>query len=307
MQTMEAFAAAATYLSFTKAGVELNLSQSAVSRQVKQLEDRIGVPLFLRRHKVLELTKAGQILLEGVGRSIDELRRSIDAIHSILSPTITISASTAIASFWLLPGIAEFKAAYPEMRVRVIAADEHGYSGLLNGETDFAIIYDQLPSYGFEGTELFDELIFPACSPLYLHPRTIAAAADLMSETLIDFEIKHLRTVRGWSDWFRQMGMPIGEARYSLMVSNYDLASRAAQAGQGITLMWSYVAPLQEFRAGRLIRPIDVFVRTGHKEYLIHAPLLQKSSAHEVFRNWLVAYAQKTREDIDAFFSEADA
>lgn len=96
LQTLEAFDVTARLLSFTRAGQEINLSQSAVSRQIKLLEESLGVLLFIRRHKVLELTKAGRTLQDGIQRSLSELRRTVETIQSEKHPTITISARYAI-------------------------------------------------------------------------------------------------------------------------------------------------------------------------------------------------------------------
>ncbi len=97
LQNLEAFEAAARHLSFTKAGEEVNLSQSAVSRQIKHLEESLGALLFTRTHKHLELTRAGKTLAQGIERSLAELRRTVETIESDHGVTVTISASMAMA------------------------------------------------------------------------------------------------------------------------------------------------------------------------------------------------------------------
>lgn len=296
LQNLEAFESAARHLSFTKAAEEVNLSQSAVSRQIKHLEACMDVQLFTRTHKTLSLTKAGRTLLGGIERSLSELRRTLDTIENDRSPTVTISASMAIASFWLLPGIAEFKDQHPDIRVRVIAGDGEDYAAIQNNETDFTILYDQGQRGGFVSTGLFEEVIFPACTPEYLKGRSVGSIEDLSREKLIDFEVKHLRTVKGWPDWFSRAGCETGGINYTISVSNYDLACRAALAGQGVVLMWAYVAPLAEFNSGTLLRPVADVVNTGHVEHLVYAKALEESSPHMVFKDWILGYAQRTNE-----------
>ncbi len=301
LQNLEAFEAAARHLSFTRAAEEINLSQSAVSRQIKHLEQSMGVQLFTRTHKNLELTKAGRTLLDGIERSLTELRRTVETIENDRSPTVTISASMAIASFWLLPGIAEFKDRNPDIRVRVIAVDGEDYAAIRNNDSDFTILYDQGQCGGQVCIGLFEEVIFPACTPAYLKGRTFTSIADLSREKLIDFEVRHLRTVKGWPDWFTRAGCQTRGIDYTLSVSNYDLACRAAYAGQGVMLMWAYVAPLADFANGVLVRPIDDIVNTGHVEYLVYDAALERSRPHMVFRDWIVEYARRTNEATQAF------
>lgn len=296
LQNLEAFEAAARHLSFTKAAEEMNLSQSAISRQIKHLEDSMDVLLFTRTHKTLALTNAGRTLLGGIERSLAELRRTVDAIDNKKSTTVTISASMAIASFWLLPGIAEFRAKHPEIKVRVVAGDGDDYAALLNNETDFTIIYDHRKRSDLVSIDIFEEVIFPACTSQYLAGRSLESVQELAREQLIDFEVKHLRTVKSWPDWFSKAGCETRNINYAMSVSNYDLACRAAYSGQGIMLMWAYVAPMAEFNAGTLVRPVNTVVNTGHVECLVYEQQLEKSEAHMVFKHWLLGYAARTNE-----------
>ncbi len=256
----------------------------------------MGVQLFTRTHKTLDLTKAGRMLLGGIERSLSELRRTVETIENEKSPTVTISASMAIASFWLLPGIAEFKEQHPDIRVRVIAGDGEDYAAIQNNETDFTILYDQGQRGGYVSIGLFEEVIFPACTPDYLKGRAIGSIEDLSRESLIDFEVKHLRTVKGWPDWFSRVGCETRGINYTISVSNYDLACRAAFAGQGVVLMWAYVAPLAELKNGALVRPVKEVVNTGHVEHLVYSKPLEESRAHMVFKDWILDYARRTNE-----------
>lgn len=303
LQNLEAFEAAARHLSFTKAAEEVNLSQSAVSRQIKHLEESMGVHLFTRTHKTLALTKAGRTLLSGIERSLAELRRTVETIENEKSPTVTISASMAIASFWLLPGIAEFRAKHPEIKVRVVAGDGDEYAALQNNETDFTIIYDHRKRSDFISIEIFEEVIFPACTPAYLADRNINSVEQLSREHLIDFEVKHLRTVKSWPDWFSKVGCETRGINYTMSVSNYDLACRAAYSGQGVMLMWAYVAPMTDLKNGVLVRPVKEVVKTGHVECLVYGRQLEDSGPHMTFKNWLLSYATRTNENTTAYLS----
>lgn len=301
LQNLEAFEAAARHLSFTKAANEINLSQSAVSRQIKHLEESMDVHLFTRSHKTITLTKAGRTLLSGIERCLAELRRTVETIESDKGPTVTISASMAIASFWLLPCIAEFRAKHPEIKVRVVAGDGDEYTALLNNETDFTIIYDHRKRSDLISIELFEEVIFPACTPAYLAHRKIDSVEQLSKEHLIDFEVKHLRTVKNWPDWFRRAGCETRGIHYTISVSNYDLACRAAHSGQGVMLMWAYVAPLLALKAGTLIRPVKETVNTGYFESLVFSRQFEDSVPHQIFKEWLLSYACRTNKTTKSY------
>lgn len=294
IDSMSTFETAARHLSFTRAAIELNLSQSAVSRQVQQLEERLGVQLFIRRHKDLELTQAGQILMRGVGQAVDIIHHAISQIQSNEGPVVKIHCSLAIASYWLLPGLNQFRSRHPEINIRLISSDAN--IDLRQEKIDFMIRYGNITGYGkdFGWVKLFEEQIFPVASAQYMQGRQIEDLNLLVKEKLIGMNLQN-DNVADWSRWLKLVGCHEDYNAASLIVSNFDLALRAALSGQGVALMWACLANQDLFANQQLLRVTDQVLSTGIYEHLIfHQDTLQ-SDAHRVFYQWLVDYAAETR------------
>lgn len=298
IDTMLTFETAARHLSFTHAAIELNLSQSAVSRQVQQLEKRLGVQLFIRRHKALELTHAGQILMRGVSQSIDIIRDSVAQIQSVEGPVVRIYCSLAIASYWLLPGLNEFRSHYPEINIRLISSD--GNIDLKHEKIDFLIRYGNTSGYSkdYSLIELFEEQIFPVASAQYMQGREINSLSQLANEKLIMMNLQNDQ-VADWNTWLNQSGCADEYTSAPLIVSNFDLAFRAALSGQGIALMWACLATKDLFANQQLLRVTDKVLSTNIYEYLIFHNDTLRSPAHKIFYEWLIEYADQTRQWID--------
>ena len=294
IDSMLTFETAARHLSFTRAAVELNLSQSAVSRQVQQLEDRLGVALFIRHHKDLELTQAGQILMRGVSQGVDIIHHAISQIQSNEGPVVKIHCSLAIASYWLLPGLNQFRSRHPEINIRLISSDAN--IDLRQEKIDFMIRYGNITGYSkdYGWDQLFEEQIFPVASTQYLQGRQITQLDELLDEKLIAMSLQN-DNVADWSTWLKLTGCDADYSSASLIVSNFDLALRAALSGQGVALMWACLANQDLFFNQQLIRVTDTVLSTGIYEYLIYHHETLNSEAHRVFYEWLLEYATETR------------
>jgi len=288
LNTIAAFEASARLMSFTSAAAELSLSQGAVSRQIQRLEERIGTTLFERRHKKIELTKAGTIFYDAICESLVSIRRAVVDIERLNSTHITISASLAMSSFWIMPAILKFKNIAPDINISIVANDQA--LDPARDAVDLAILYGDGRWPDLNAYKLFEEKICPVCSEDYAREQKIKSLDDLANCTLI--EVVSENTSGGsWDEWFSQLGHP-GKHSHSqpLQVSNYDLAYRAAEAGQGITLARNY--GLQEIlKSTHLIRPIDAHVETGMGEYLVTGLNVDPESALFWVRELLIEYS----------------
>ncbi len=188
LELFRTFEAVARHRSFTLAAGELCLTQSAVSRQIKTLEEALGVRLFRRLHRAIEVTAEGQRLFESVTRGLEDISACLAALGAAAkAPQITVSASVAFAWFWLMPRLERFGALQPDIDLRVLATDQPVLPGV--GEVDVAILFGSGQWEGLETRLLFGERVYPVCSPDYLrdHP-VLHRPEDLLDQTLLHLE-----------------------------------------------------------------------------------------------------------------------
>ena len=289
LNTIAAFEASARLMSFTSAAVELSLSQGAVSRQIQRLEERIGTALFERRHKKIELTKAGEIFYRAICESLVSIRRAVMDIERLNSTHVTISASLAMSSFWIMPAILKFKYHTPDINISILGSDH--VMDPSRDAVDLAILYGNGAWPDLNAYKLFDEKIFPVCSESYASENMINSIDDLTKCTLIEV-ISENSVCGSWEEWFSQAGHTEKLSNTQpLQVSNYDLAYRAAEAGQGITLAWNY-GPQEILKSKRLIRPIKDYVDTGMAEYLVTSISNEERPAIDRVRKLLIDYSK---------------
>lgn len=295
LNTITAFEASARLLSFTRAAEELHLSQAAVSRQVQSLEARLGTPLFIRRHKEIILTPAGLEFQEAITEGLLALRSAIARIRSRSDKSVTVSASLAMSSFWLMPAILDFQTAYPDIPIRVLASDSAMEPG--TPTADLAIRYGNGAWDDVNAIKLFDEVILPVCAPAYMADRAALDTAGLAREPLIELD-SSITTNSTWRAWFRYRGIAQDSLNIALQLTNHHLVHRAVCAGKGIALGWSY-GVLRDLRDGTLIRPVPDKVTTGNAEFLVHANDFPLNESAELFKAWILDYAGQQRLEIE--------
>ncbi|MCT7378075.1 LysR substrate-binding domain-containing protein [Chelativorans salis] len=269
------FEVAAKHLSFTMAGTELNVTQAAISQQIRGLEKALGATLFVRKHNSLELTPAGESLLRAVSRGLDDI---CDGIDAILSPpdvaVITCSGTNAAVACWLKPFVDRFRADNPDMRFVLLASDED--DALRNfDEVDVSIICgNERCDVGERLYYLFPETVEPMCSPEYLRKHgPIDDPNSLERAHLLELHRKHWSAnaigwqAVTWEDWFRAMGIAIPPFVPSLVSNNYPLLLNAAVNGEGVILGWHHLVKA-ELEAGRLCRLFDNPLQVDRGYYL---------------------------------------
>lgn len=262
LELFHTFETVARHRSFTRAADELCLTQSAVSRQIKALEEALGLRLFHRLHRAIEVTAEGQRLHEAVTRGLDDISACLAAIGAAARPPqITVCASVAFAWFWLMPRLERFGALQPDVDLRVLATDQPVLPG--TGEADVSILFGSGQWEGLETRLLFGERVYPVCSPAYLrdHP-LLHRPEDLLDQTLLHLEYgKPSFGGVDWRSWLLRQGVGGQPVRRGLRFNSYPMVLEAAQAGQGVALGWSYVTdPL--LADGRLVCPVDRRVET---------------------------------------------
>ncbi len=275
-------------MSFTTAATELNVTQTAISHQIRRLETELGVALFLRLKDGLALSEDGQAYLPGVRSAFQALRHSTQQLlESRGSSVLTISTLVSVASKWLLPRLPAFQQAFPDIDVRISATTD--LVDFRRGGIDAAIRYGRGDWKGLRADFLMADEVFPVCSPevaTILH-----TPENLASHTLV--QVSGL-TASDWQAWLSAAGQPAQLADGAKLT--FDLAMMAVQAaidGQGVCIGRStYVN--DDLRAGRLVAPFDLRLQDDLGFYLVTPHETAESPKISAFRKWLVAVASDT-------------
>jgi len=281
-----AFEAAARHLSFTRAAEELHLSQAAISQQIRSLEDSLGVRLFTRSHRAVQLTNEGRDYQHTVSAMLKQLAGATMDIRNLeIAQFLVIGCDQSFATQWLCPRLARLRAAMPEVGLRIVASDDYGES--LGAEVQVAVLHGDGNWPGYSALRLFDEEVFPVCSPAY--DRRGAGddwAGWLLQADLIDLADSHWNWMN-WRLWLsgNQIDAPL--AQRQLQINSYPLVIDAACAGQGVALGWRYLVD-DLLAAGRLLRPVEHSLVTEFGYYLIYRPHLERDETVACFRDWLL-------------------
>jgi LysR family transcriptional regulator, glycine cleavage system transcriptional activator len=293
LDLLKGFEAAARNLSFTKAGAELFLTQSAISRQIKALEEQLGVPLFRRRHRELRLTEAGQTLYKAVGEALHTLREAAARLSSRAGGLLTVTTTISFASLWLVPRLAEFRRQHPEIDVRIAATND--ITDLERDGIDVAIRYCLPEVAGPGAIELFGERAFPVCAPALVSHGRLSSAQELSRHVLLHYDDPERRSPwLSWEVWFELVKAHAVKPAGTLRFSHYDQMIAAALDGQGIALGRS---PLVDrwVREGRLVLPFGGrFISskgTARAYFILVAPAARSRPEVERFSRWVRAEA----------------
>ncbi|MBB5685194.1 LysR family transcriptional regulator [Sphingobium boeckii] len=278
LNALRAFEASARHLSFTRAGLELCVSQAAVSHQVKRLEERLGTILFRRLPRGLALTDEGAALVPVLAESFDRIGHTLERyadgrFHDVL----TVGVVGTFATGWLIPRLPDFRVRHPFIDLRILTNNNR--VDLAGEGLDYAIRFGDGTWQGAEADRLVIAPLTPLCAPALAG--RLKSPADLAGETL-------LRSYRAdeWPGWFRAAAAPCPPLRGPIFDSSVTMAA-AAMAGAGVGLL-----PAAMFRAerdeGRLIQPFATEWETG-AYWLTRLKTRIESTAMCTFREWLLS------------------
>jgi DNA-binding transcriptional LysR family regulator len=292
LDLLRGFRAAARHLSFTRAARELFVTQSAISHQVKTLEDQLGRPLFRRVNRSLELTDTGAELYHAID---DALLQIDEATQRAGGPwrTLAVTTTVALASTWLVPRLPRFAEMHPEIDLRVVASND---TVDLNREhIDVAVRFVTLDMPVPSSEKLFDYLQFPVCAPSLARgrKRPLRELADLGRHVLLDFEtVLYGRPWYDWQRWFEAMQLRDVKGAGWLRFSHYDQVIEAARNGAGIAVgKWPHLS--EHLREGSLVAPFgNTAVATVGAFYVEIMDAAQTEPA-TAFADWLRAEARR--------------
>jgi LysR family glycine cleavage system transcriptional activator len=265
LNAVRAFESAARHLSFTRAGEELNVTHGAISRQVQALEAWLGVPLFRRWNRRVELTDAGQRYLSEIGIALDRIGavsqslRDRDAVR-----VLRVNSIPTFTMRWLIPRLSAFQMRFPRVEVRLTTSTED--IERLPGHFDVIIRGGPETHSGFHSGRFLDESRFPVCSPSLLARLPLSMPSDLRHHTLL-----HSDTLPSvWPSWLMLAGVPNLRPAHALRFEHFYLSIQAAIDGLGVAMGPSALIA-EDLEEGRLVAPFPALA-LGARSYYWYCP-----------------------------------
>jgi len=306
LNALRAFEAAARHLSFKKAARELHVTAGAISHQVKLLEDHLGVALFRRLTRALELTAEAQAMLPKVREGLDNLAEAVERVRAREAlQALTVMAPPNFSARWLVPRLSRFTNAHPMLELHVasrpsmIDGRENGTPvHPVEGREEAPVVMVRFGNGHYPGMvvdELFSARYMPICSPKLLRGKhALKTPADLKHHTLLhdDTVLEDVRPT--WADWLEEAGVSGVDAGRGTHFSDASLALEAAIEGMGVVLAMRPLV-LADVEAGRLAVPFDIAAETPYAFYLVTPEGALNNSSVAAFREWLLAETASER------------
>ena len=289
---LRAFEAAARHLSFTQAAAELNVTQTAISHQIRRLEEELGIRLFIRKNRALALTPKARDYLPGVRAAFNDLRLATDQLlRKDDDHVLTVSTLASLAAKWLLPRLTAFQEAHPGIDVRITTST--ALVDFRGGDVDAAIRYGRGNWQGLRADWLMADDFFPVCSPALLNgKRPLKCPEDLREHVLL-----HTSTNSDdWRQWLTAAGLPSDISKQPGIT--FDLILMTVQAaidGIGVAMgRTSYVQ--DDIAKGRLVVPFKIALPADAGFYLVSPEGVPEPPKLRAFRQWLIASAKNKVE-----------
>lgn len=283
LSSLRMFEAAARHCSYLQAAAELHISGSAVSQQVSKLEQSLGVKLFVRQHKRLELTDAGRRFGEELSAIFRDLDRAInDVAPRSASRLVKVAAYQTMVSRWLIPRLPSLHAALPDISLEF----ETGMFRLdfKRSESDLGIRVGEEEIGSARSYVLFPEVLIPVCAPSVASRLT--HIADLRNVALLH----SLNRPDDWHRWLSAAGLDDIKGTNQLKFSNSSLAYEAASAGSGVALGQVNLME-NDIQAGTLVAPFQIPVHTGRFYYLLEPEGVRHRPIVDAVKSWLLKEA----------------
>lgn len=282
LSALRAFEAAARHESAKQAAEELSVTATAISHQIGALEESLGLALFVRKPRQLELTMAGRELQQVLESAFDSIGAAVERLSAApRRHAVTLSTTPAVAVRWLLSWVCLLRDSHPDIDLRIHASHE---PVALDGVTaDIAIRYGDGRWPGLVAEKLFDNTFIPACSPLLgLHD-----AADLPRHTLIHFRNQAvISSPLDWAVWQKQAQVPGLDVAAGLVFSDETHAVSAAVGAQGVALMSRQLIE-DELTAGRLVQPFGPELE-GKPFFLVYPENRRNDPSIQAVREWIL-------------------
>jgi DNA-binding transcriptional LysR family regulator len=290
------FEAAGRHQNFTRAANELAMTQAAVSYAIRGLEEQLGVPLFHRVHRAVQLTEAGEKFHADVSLGLSRIQKSAEEIRAKRRETnVTLAASTAFASMWMLPRLTKLRADLPEIDLRIqtsvrdLDLEEEPIPLAIRGGGDPV----NWPRY--HTALLAPEVICAVASPAFVEANGMPQRpGDLLKHPLIHLE-EPVRQAYSWQEWFASAGVSYPAKARRLTLNDYVLVIQAVLAGEGVALGWNHLIERQ-VRSGALVPVGNHVLKTDLAFYVVWPRSRELNQQARRVRDWLLEEGRQERE-----------
>jgi LysR family transcriptional regulator, glycine cleavage system transcriptional activator len=312
LNALRAFEAAARHLSFKNAGAELSVTPTAISHQIRTLEDFLGFPLFHRLTRALDLTAEGRAMLPKVREGLDCFAAAVASTRrDDVSGRLSIVSPPAFASRWLIRHLPGFSARHPDVQLHMnaslkaidppgaMAVSGFGKVNIREDETELSIRFGRGSYAGCFVERLFSPVYTAVCSPrLLAGKRPLKVPADLRYHALLhDDTIPELMDRPSWSEWLKQGNVEGVDENSGMHFSDSGLTLSAAIDGVGIALASKPLIEA-EVAAGRLVVPFNIVIRRPQAYFLVTPEAVADRPVVRAFRQWLLDEAAKVLDDL---------
>lgn len=280
------FEAAARHASFQRAAQELHVTPTAISHQVKRLEDYLGVQLFVRKNRAVSLTRDGRALSARLGELFSALECALDPAGFSEVKPLRITAMPSLAAKWLAHRVAEYalQAEFP-----IELSDDDRVARFEDDEFDIALRYGDGNYPGLVVHPWMSAEVIAVCSPALQASTALETASDVLKHTLIQDSTSRLPgKPPGWADWMRREHIALPSAHPFLQYSSVYLALEAARAGKGIALAPEPLAR-DDLRQGRLVAPFPQRMENPYAFWIVFPCRLEGDWRVQAFLRWILA------------------
>ena len=296
LNALRAFETAARHLSFSRAAEELHVTPAAISHQIKQLEESLGIQMFRRQGRSILLTEAGQAALPSLRDGFERLTLGVEAALSHgTRGTLSVTVAPSFAAKWLVPRLEAFAERHSDISVRISAS--MGLADFKSGEFDVGIRFGGGDYPGLAAHKIFAEESTPLCSPALCAGGRLQEPGDLQHFTLIhDDSGPDQPAALDWQTWLRTAGAPQVDAKGGLRFDHADHALQAAIDGAGVVLGRVSLAA-RDIAEGRLVRPFDLTIPFPFAYYLVYPITMDGVPKVQAFAQWVIETARSERSD----------
>lgn len=290
LNALKAFEATARHMSFTRAADELHVTPAALSHQIKGLEDFLGVRLFVRRTRAIELTDAGRLLYPGLHAGLLQIRQAVTGLERLRNDRVlVISAPPGFTAKWLAPRLYRFLMAEPEIDARVSSTFtlvDFAGDGVDVAVRNVSQTAERDPDLVYE--RLMPLIVQPVMSPRLVEKiGPLTSPSDLKRTTLIhDDSLAGRSRIPTWEDWFRAADVTGVDVSRGLRFSSADHAIDATVEGAGVLLAYTLLAH-DDLRTGRLVAPFPLGIETGRAFHIVCPKGTENRPKVKAFREWM--------------------
>lgn len=297
-RALRTLAAAGRHLNFTHAADELGLTPAAVSYQIKEIEDQLGVVLFVRSSRAIRLTEAGAVLCDAAVEALDLMGRAVARAHKLTRGTtqLKVTVDAQFAAKWLMRRVERFRKLHPDMELRFDIS--YQLRDFEHDDVDVAIRFGTGKYPGLAADRLFDNVVVPVCSPrLLASGRPLGEPRDLLHHTLVHIEWSQQGvTWPNWRMWMAAAGIKDFDDSRTVVFGTSSDAIQAALDGDAVALA-DFAMVANDLSEGRLVQPFELGIRVPPEfaYFLVYPEKAVSDPRIAAFRAWIIEEAARTK------------